>query len=107
MQAHDACAQYQAGGAFAQLVKNTQAITQVARQQQCCQTGSDGDHDRKDEQPRMVVGRGLRAHGGHAHVVHGGDAQADDDRRLAALSKIQGRQAEGVHRQPRRTQGDQ
>ncbi|MNO80424.1 hypothetical protein D3C76_716310 [compost metagenome] len=100
MQGEDACSQHQAAAAFEQLIEQSLTRAQIAGQQQRRQTGADGDHDRKDEQPRMVISRRLRTHGGHAHVMHGGDAQADDDRRLAALAEIQGGQAEGVHRQP-------
>jgi hypothetical protein len=34
---------------------------------------------------RVVVGRRSRLHGGHAHVMHAGDAQADDDGGFQAL----------------------
>ncbi|MNL29280.1 hypothetical protein D3C87_1509580 [compost metagenome] len=55
----------------------------------------------------MVIGRRLRTQGGHADVMHGGNAQADQDRSLEALPETQDGAAERMHCQPRCEQGDQ
>ncbi|MNL37732.1 hypothetical protein D3C87_1598930 [compost metagenome] len=107
MHADDAGPEHQAGAVLEPLMKSPCAIAQVSRQQQRRQTGTDGDHDREAEQQRLIVGLSLRTQCRHAHVMHGGDAQADTDGGPEALRQAQLRTAEGVHRQPRSEQGDQ
>ncbi|MNI32228.1 hypothetical protein D3C73_861340 [compost metagenome] len=107
MHADDARPQDQAGAEFDQLMLRTGTVTQATGQQQGGKTRPHGDHDGKTEQQRLVVRHGVRTHGRHAHVMHGGDAQANADRGLHVLPDAQSRLAEGVHRQPGGEQGDQ
>ena len=105
--ADDAGPEHQAGGVFEQLMKRTAAIAQMTGNQQRGEAGANGDHDREGEQHGLVIGRRIRAHGGHADVMHDRDAQADPHRGPQVLPEIQLRMAEGVHRQPRGYQCEQ
>ena len=107
MHADDAGPEHQAGAVFEQLMEQAGAVAQMTGYQQGCQAGTDGDHDGEGEQRGLVIGHRIRTHGGHAHVMHGGDAQADADRRLQILPETQAGMAEGMHGQPRGEQGDQ
>lgn len=81
------------------------AIAQVTGNQQGGQAGTDGDDDGEREEGRLVVNHRIGSQGGHAHVVHDRNAQADPHRGLQVLPEFQLRVAEGVHGQPRGGQG--
>ncbi|MNE10925.1 hypothetical protein D3C80_1036630 [compost metagenome] len=55
------------------------AVAQAVGKQQDDGTGHDRDRDRQREQRWLVVHLSIGAHGGHAHVMHGADTQADAD----------------------------
>ena len=107
MHAENARAEYQRRAVFEQLMSHATAFAQVTGYPQRGETGADGDRDRQRKQGRFVVRSGARLHGGHTHVMHAGDAEADEQCGFQVEHQAWLRMAQRVHRQPRGEQGDQ
>ncbi|MNP04879.1 hypothetical protein D3C76_968150 [compost metagenome] len=105
--ADNASGHQQAGAVLHQLIKGAAAVAKEAGEQQRCQAGSDCGGDGGGEQVGAIELLGGRAHGSHAGVVHGDDAQAEANRRLQVVAWPQFLAAEGIHGHPAGQQHDQ
>ena len=107
MHADNPAPQQQAGRVLEQLVQHPTASAQAVGEQQGDGAGENGDDDRYGERSWREVGVGAGAHGGHAHVMHGGDTYSDTDRGADVLPGTRLGMAQGVHGQEGGDKGNQ